>query len=120
VNTFQTIICMSAMCALGSAAPADVVLTSGEAYIDGFALIGIDERIEWDGTGSAFSALIDEEATQTTGNLDRKSGTEALDILTGLCSEIGAGMLMVTHSEVAASYCSIRYTLEDGKLRLAS
>ena len=58
-------------------------------------------------------------ADEPTGNLDSKSGTEALEILTQLCSEIGAGMLMVTHSEKAASYCSVRYTLCDGTLEPA-
>ena len=55
-------------------------------------------------------------ADEPTGNLDSKSGTEALEILTQLCSDIGAGMLMVTHSETAASYCSSKYSLKDGKL----
>ena len=58
-------------------------------------------------------------ADEPTGNLDSKSGIEALEILTQLCSDIGAGMLMVTHSETAASYCSNRYTLSDGKLEKA-
>ena len=58
-------------------------------------------------------------ADEPTGNLDSKSGTEALEILTQLCSDIGAGMLMVTHSDVAASYCSVRYRLSDGTLELA-
>ena len=55
-------------------------------------------------------------ADEPTGNLDSKSGTEALEILTQLCSDIGAGMLMVTHSETAASYCSSKYSLVDGEL----
>ena len=59
-------------------------------------------------------------ADEPTGNLDSKSGLEALEILTQLCSNIGAGMLMVTHSETAASYCSRKYSLVDGSLEPAS
>jgi len=104
VNTFQTIICMSAMCALGSAASADVTLTSGEAYIDGFALIGIDERIEWDGSGSTFNALIDEEATQTTGNLDR-TATQLISQDTSILGSVGDSFRGV--STISSAFGSI-------------
>jgi hypothetical protein len=53
-----------------TAASAQSTLTGGEAYIDGFAFVGsgatgftIDERVEWDGVGSLFEALIDESRT---------------------------------------------------------
>lgn len=56
-------------------------------------------------------------ADEPTGNLDSKTGAEAMEMLTKLCAEIGAAMLVVTHSEAAASYCSVRYNLTDGELR---
>lgn len=72
MKTLQSTIALSAMCAVGTAASADVVLTSGEAFIDGFSFTGvaagsatIDERIDWDGSGSGFNATIDEERTLT-------------------------------------------------------
>jgi len=104
VNRLQTIICLSAVCAVGSAAPADVTLTSGEAYIAGFALIGIDERIEWDGSGSTFSALIDEEATQTTGNLDR-TATQLISQDTSILGSVGDSFRGV--STISSAFGSI-------------
>lgn len=56
-------------------------------------------------------------ADEPTGNLDAASGTEALALLTELCSEIGAALFMVTHSRQAAASCSSRYTLDAGQLR---
>ena len=55
-------------------------------------------------------------ADEPTGNLDEKSGREALQLLTELCLEINTGLLMVTHSQDAAAYCDFRYTLADERL----
>ncbi|MEM9158694.1 MAG: ABC transporter ATP-binding protein [Verrucomicrobiota bacterium] len=56
-------------------------------------------------------------ADEPTGNLDSKSGQMALELLSELCQEIGAGLLMVTHSQEAASYCESQYSLVDGQLQ---
>lgn len=70
MNKLQSIILVSVVGAVGSSASADVILTSGEAFISGNALTGvaagiarIDERVDWDGSGSTFGTTIDEERT---------------------------------------------------------
>jgi hypothetical protein len=105
VKTFQTMIALSAMCAVGNAASADVVLTSGEAFINGDALTGgIDERVDWDGTGSSFSALIDEEVTLSTGNFDR-TVTQTISQDTSILGSIGDSFRGV--STISSAFGSI-------------
>ena len=104
MKNLQSIICMSAVCAVGNAASADVVLTSGEAFVDGFALIGIDERVEWDGTGSAFSALIDEERTLSTGTVDN-TVTQTISQDTSILGSVGDSFRGV--STTASAFGSI-------------
>lgn len=56
-------------------------------------------------------------ADEPTGNLDRASGEQALALLDEICSEEKMALLMVTHSEQAASICQRRLVLEEGALK---
>lgn len=53
-------------------------------------------------------------ADEPTGNLDRQSSTEVLELLRTLSEEDGAAVVMVTHDHVAASYGSRELHLVDG------
>lgn len=55
-------------------------------------------------------------ADEPTGNLDRDSGAAVLQLLKEITDEEGAALLMVTHSEEAASICQTRFHLSDGEL----
>lgn len=55
-------------------------------------------------------------ADEPTGNLDRDSGAAVLQLLKEITDEEGAALLMVTHSDEAASICQTRYHLTDGEL----
>ncbi len=55
-------------------------------------------------------------ADEPTGNLDRASGERALALLDEVCREEAMALLMVTHSEQAATICQRRLLLEDGRL----
>lgn len=54
---------------------------------------------------------------EPTGDLDRKTGTEILELLTALNREHGKTILMVTHDPRAASYARRTLVLEEGGLR---
>ena len=56
-------------------------------------------------------------ADEPTGNLDRASGEAVLDLLARLTEAEGAALVMVTHSEEAASRCHRRLHLRDGSLQ---
>lgn len=55
-------------------------------------------------------------ADEPTGNLDRKSGEAVLELLQEITAEENTSLLMVTHSEAAASICSRKLQLSDGSL----
>lgn len=55
---------------------------------------------------------------EPTGNLDRKSGTEILELLTALNSEFGMTIVLVTHDSRAAACARRTLILEDGQLVL--
>jgi putative ABC transport system ATP-binding protein len=54
-------------------------------------------------------------ADEPTGNLDRNSGKEVLDLLRRACDEKGQTILMVTHDPYAASYADRVVFLRDGQ-----
>jgi ABC-type lipoprotein export system ATPase subunit len=54
-------------------------------------------------------------ADEPTGNLDRHSSTEVLDLLRSLSDEDGAAVVMVTHDRAAARYGSRELHLVDGR-----
>ncbi|MBD5778935.1 ABC transporter ATP-binding protein [Pelagicoccus sp. NFK12] len=56
-------------------------------------------------------------ADEPTGNLDSRSGESVLQLLKELTDEEGAALLMVTHSDEAASICQRQLHLADGVLR---
>jgi putative ABC transport system ATP-binding protein len=53
---------------------------------------------------------------EPTGDLDRKSGDEILDLLQALCKEYGKTVVMVTHDPHAAARADRVLYLEDGRL----
>lgn len=58
-------------------------------------------------------------ADEPTGNLDDESGGAVLDLLR-TARDQGAAIIMVTHSETAASVADRRYVLSKGKLKVFS
>jgi putative ABC transport system ATP-binding protein len=55
-------------------------------------------------------------ADEPTGDLDRKSAEEVLDLLGKLNREFGKTILMVTHDPAAAERASVRRQLDKGRL----
>lgn len=55
-------------------------------------------------------------ADEPTGNLDAKSGEEALTLLKEVCYEEEAALFMVTHSERDAAICDRKFMLEREQL----
>ena len=56
-------------------------------------------------------------ADEPTGNLDRKSAFEVMDILEEYCNNNNACLVMVTHDEEIAKKCDTLYKLQDYGLR---
>lgn len=55
-------------------------------------------------------------ADEPTGNLDRKSADQVLDLMREVNRQDGATFLICTHDEGVAARCGRRLTLEDGQL----
>jgi len=55
-------------------------------------------------------------ADEPTGNLDSKNGSAILSLLRRISKEEGCTVVMVTHSEEAASYGDRRIYLRDGRI----
>ncbi|MEX2412298.1 MAG: ABC transporter ATP-binding protein [Thermoleophilaceae bacterium] len=55
-------------------------------------------------------------ADEPTGSLDSQRSREVLDLLTEVCDERDAAMLLVTHDPQAASYADRLHELRDGQL----
>jgi putative ABC transport system ATP-binding protein len=53
---------------------------------------------------------------EPTGDLDRKSGNEILDLLQALCKEYDKTVVMVTHDPHAAARADRVLYLEEGRL----
>ena len=56
-------------------------------------------------------------ADEPTGNLDRTSADQVLDLMREVNKQDGATFLICTHDEGVAARCSRRLTLEDGQLQ---
>ncbi len=55
-------------------------------------------------------------ADEPTGNLDSKTSTEILNIITGLVKEHGQTLISVTHDNNIAKYGNKVVTLKDGSI----
>ena len=55
-------------------------------------------------------------ADEPTGNLDRKTGAQLLDLLFGVVREHGRAMIIVTHDPAVAARCDRQLLLHDGIL----
>lgn len=53
---------------------------------------------------------------EPTGNLDKKNGSEVLELLLSLQRELGTTIIIVTHDENIASKAETAVRLEDGKI----
>jgi ABC-type lipoprotein export system ATPase subunit len=58
-------------------------------------------------------------ADEPTGNLDRHSSIEILDLLRSMSDEDGAAVVLVTHDQTAARYGSRELHLVDGRAHAA-
>lgn len=56
-------------------------------------------------------------ADEPTGNLDKANEVRVMELMTSLCQDCDAALLMVTHDEVLASQADRVLYLDDGKLR---
>lgn len=55
-------------------------------------------------------------ADEPTGNLDSKAGKEIMELLCKVNGERGKTIVMVTHGEESAAYCSRMIKVKDGRL----
>jgi ABC-type lipoprotein export system ATPase subunit len=55
-------------------------------------------------------------ADEPTGNLDSENGEQVLEVLRGLCHQIGSAALMATHSEAAAKCATRIIRMKDGRI----
>lgn len=55
-------------------------------------------------------------ADEPTGNLDTASGEQVLDLLARAARELGATVLMATHSVEAAAIADVRVRMRDGRI----
>ena len=55
-------------------------------------------------------------ADEPTGNLDRQTGTEVLQLLLRMARERGTAILLATHDPAIADCCEQRFQLKDGVL----
>jgi len=55
-------------------------------------------------------------ADEPTGNLDRATGAQILDLLFGIARQAGHALVLVTHSPEVAALCDRTLTLADGRL----
>ncbi|MGH7994946.1 MAG: ABC transporter ATP-binding protein [Opitutaceae bacterium] len=56
-------------------------------------------------------------ADEPTGNLDERTADAAIDLLLGLCAELGAALVLVTHHPAYAARARRQLTLHEGRLR---
>jgi putative ABC transport system ATP-binding protein len=55
-------------------------------------------------------------ADEPTGNLDRQTANDVMDVMLEYIHQNNAGLFIVTHDENVAARCSISYRLQDKKL----
>ncbi|HEX4925989.1 MAG TPA: ABC transporter ATP-binding protein, partial [Bdellovibrionales bacterium] len=58
-------------------------------------------------------------ADEPSGNLDRKTGDEVMELLFAQVRASGMAMILVTHNEQLANLCARKLELRDGRLRQA-
>jgi putative ABC transport system ATP-binding protein len=53
-------------------------------------------------------------ADEPTGNLDRGTGGQVMDLLFGLRERLGTTLLLITHDPLLAGRCGRQLRMEDG------
>lgn len=56
-------------------------------------------------------------ADEPTGNLDKETAHDVINMISDYVDEVGGALFMVTHDHAIASVCNTRYILEDGILK---
>ena len=54
-------------------------------------------------------------ADEPTGNLDEHTGAAVIELLVGLCQEMGTTLVLVTHNAAHAAKCARQLTLREGR-----
>jgi len=57
-------------------------------------------------------------ADEPTGNLDKETAHDVINMISEYVDEVGGALFMVTHDHGIADICNARYLLEDGTLKL--
>ncbi|MBS4538958.1 ABC transporter ATP-binding protein [Clostridium sp. D2Q-11] len=93
-----------------------------------FSIEGLKEKYPYHISGgekqrvAAARALINEPAIifadEPTGNLDSKSATNIMSIMSKMNDEMNSTVLMVTHDPFAASFCKRVIFIKDGKVKI--
>ena len=55
-------------------------------------------------------------ADEPTGNLDRATGAQVMDLLFGLRETFGTTLLLITHDPLLAERCERQVRIEDGRI----
>lgn len=55
-------------------------------------------------------------ADEPTGALDERTGNEVMHLLSGLCAQHGASLVVVTHEAAVATWCRRTVSMRDGHL----
>jgi predicted ABC-type transport system involved in lysophospholipase L1 biosynthesis ATPase subunit len=56
-------------------------------------------------------------ADEPTGNLDEHTGNAVIELLLGLCRDMGTALVLVTHNAAHAAKCDRPLTLHEGVLQ---
>ena len=56
-------------------------------------------------------------ADEPTGNLDRETAHDVIDMISNYVDKVDGALFMVTHDHAVSEICDTRYILEDGILK---
>ncbi len=101
-------------------------LTQARPWLDSLGLGGLHDRRPGEMSGGQAQrvaiarALVGRPAVvfadEPTGSLDQATGHEVMQVLTRSCAATGAALVVVTHSDEVARWCSRVVHLRDGRV----